>query len=129
MRITRSGRVVRETQRLVDEPEAGDDRTDEDESVEMDSSEASSDPGSLEDFIVETGSETDDEDDEDSSYTGHSPSDCSTDSNNTVFIDFIQLLCRGGPPEKTAELLDLIVQKEVPEDLFAGALASRLDGW
>lgn len=111
--------MVRETQRLANEPEAADDRTDEDESVEMDSSSASSDPGSLVDFVVES-------DDDDKSYTAES-SESEMDSDSCVLLDFFQLLCRGASPDKTAKLLDMIEEGDVPDDLFAGALVSRVN--
>lgn len=118
MHITRSGRVVRATQRLANEPEAVDDRTDEDESVEMNSSSASSDPGSLVDFVVES-------EDDDESFTADSESE--VDSDSCALLDFFQLLCRGAAPDKTAKLLELIEEGDVPDDLFVGALVSRVN--
>lgn len=120
MRITRSGRVIRETQRLANEPEAVDDRTDEDESVEMDSSLASSDPGSLAEFVVESDDESEGDDE---SYTEESE----MDSESCVLLEFLQLLCQGARPEKTAKLLDMIEEGQVPDDLFVGALVSRVN--
>lgn len=106
MRITRSGRVVRPCQRLVDAPDADDDVTDEDESEEMETSSSGDDAGSsLNSFIVDDSSS------------------CTASSDEPAFMGFIRALFDGAPADRVDEAIDKILEEEIPREKYAGALA------
>ena len=114
---TRSGRVVRPVERLVDAPVADDDVTDEDESVEMDSSVTSNDDGSsLADFII---------DDDSLSETEYSRE--TDEEDRDVYVDFVESLFDGAPAAEVLELRDAI-ENEDTEKLakFRGLLRDML---
>lgn len=110
MRVTRSGRVSRPCQRLVDAPEVEDDVTDEDESVEMGSTSSDGDDSSLGSFIVDDSSS------------------CTDSGYDSALTEFVNALFDGVSQEKVDETMDMVIEGKIPRAAYAGLLSHLATG-